>query len=113
MYRAGGLEVGCLLKAALIPMIVRYPAAAGPVPSELAALLLHLDLTTVGWDFLGTGKGADIRGNPWQYPPLAVVNAGAKAVRSFFTAAFAEGTRPIQRPLKVVIIGKETVGKTR
>ncbi|CAM9777040.1 unnamed protein product, partial [Pylaiella littoralis] len=77
----------------------------GPVPPELTALVRVLNENAFPW------KRA-VGDNPWHYPPVAVVNAGASAVLNFFTAAFAGGTSLVQRPLKVVLIGKETVGKT-
>lgn len=83
-----------------------FPPSVGPLPSELNAVLGVLEGCTDTW-------GKALGGNPWQHPPLAVVNAGASAVRNYFTAAFAEGASIVQRPLKVVLIGKETVGKTR
>lgn len=51
--------------------------------------------------------------NPWQHPPAAVMDAGMSAVRQYFKAAFAGAMVPVERPLKVVIVGKEAVGKTR
>lgn len=80
--------------------------STGPVPSKLTALIRVLEACRDSWRIM-------MINNPWQHPPLAVVNAGALAVRNFFTAAFAEGAPLVHRPLKVVLIGKETVGKTR
>ncbi|CAN0316402.1 unnamed protein product, partial [Scytosiphon promiscuus] len=59
------------------------------------------------------GANARLQGNPWQYPPLGVVNGGLPAVRKYFTAVYREGSGVVERPLKVVLIGKEKVGKTR
>ncbi|CAM9295389.1 unnamed protein product [Ectocarpus fasciculatus] len=74
---------------------------AGPLPSELGAGLRMLEKAD-----------ASLQGNPWQYPPLGVVSGGLAEVRKYFTAVFAEGSRVVERPLKVVLIGKEKVGKT-
>lgn len=76
--------------------------AAGVLPSELDAILRMLE-----------NADARLQGNPWQYPPLGVVTGGLAEVRKYFTAVFAEGSRVVERPLKVVLIGKEKVGKTR
>ena len=51
--------------------------------------------------------------NPWEYPPEAIVAGGIPAVRRYFEAIYMGGTTAVTRPLKVVIVGKETVGKTR
>ncbi|CAM9581614.1 unnamed protein product [Scytosiphon promiscuus] len=84
----------------------RHGHCRGAPPPELIALCNIWAKNTRG----------DIRhaleGNPWQYPPAAVITAGASAVTEFFTSAFAEGSSIVERPLKVVLIGKETVGKT-
>lgn len=41
------------------------------------------------------------------------MNGGMSAVRGYFEAIFSGGTVRVSRPLKVVIVGKESVGKTR
>lgn len=78
------------------------PVAAGSLPSELNAVLHVLEKASVR-----------LEGNPWQYPPLGVVTGGPSAVRKYFTAVFGESSNVVERPLKVVLIGKEKVGKTR
>ncbi|CAM9497291.1 unnamed protein product [Ectocarpus sp. 4 AP-2014] len=50
--------------------------------------------------------------NPWEHPPEAIVAGGLQAVRGYYEAMFMGGTTAVTRPLKVVIVGKETVGKT-
>lgn len=51
--------------------------------------------------------------NPWEHPPEPIVAGGVPAVRKYFEAVYTGGTTAVSRPLKVVIVGKETVGKTR
>ncbi|CAN0431509.1 unnamed protein product, partial [Pylaiella littoralis] len=92
-------------RTTLPPLLEADLSKGGPVPPELTALLRVLKKSLYGW------KSA-VGDNPWHYPPVAVVNAGASAVLNFFTAAFAGGVSLVQRPLKVVLIGKETAGKT-
>lgn len=55
----------------------------------------------------------DLDQNPWEHPPEAIVAGGVQAVRRYYEAMFMGGTTAVTRPLKVVIVGKETVGKTR
>eukprot|EP00752_Nemacystus_decipiens_P014355 g12771.t2 len=50
--------------------------------------------------------------NPWEHPPEAIVTDGIPAVRAYFEAIYRGGATSVTRPLKVVILGKETVGKT-
>ncbi|CAM9968342.1 unnamed protein product [Scytosiphon promiscuus] len=76
------------------------------VPWELADLIRVLERA------MRRRWTGGMNGNPWQYPPATVVNGGSPATRDFFTSAFAEGSSVVERPLKVVLIGKETVGKT-
>ena len=79
--------------------IWRFP---GTLPVALAALL----------DFFGRVR-ANLSQNPWEHPPEPFVAGGMPAVRNYFEAIFRSGTTSVTRPLKVVIVGKETVGKTR
>lgn len=79
-----------------------FPVAGGSLPSELDAVLRVLEKAD-----------AQLGGNPWQYPPLGVVTGRLSSVRKYFTAVFAESSTVVERPLKVVLIGKEKVGKTR
>lgn len=72
------------------------------LPAALAALLGMLDKTQ-----------ASLNANPWEHPPVAIVEGGKTAVREYFKAIYRRGTTRVTRPLKVVIVGKETVGKTR
>lgn len=51
--------------------------------------------------------------NAWNHPPAAIMNGGMGAVKQCFEAVFKGSTLRVKRPLKVVIVGKETVGKTR
>ena len=71
---------------------------------ELAALLDMLDRV---------GFGLSLAYNPWEHPPEAFVTDGMPAVRKFFEDVYRSGTTSVTRPLKVVIVGRETVGKTR
>ncbi|CAM9303175.1 unnamed protein product [Ectocarpus sp. 13 AM-2016] len=57
-------------------------------------------------------KFLDLAHNPWEHPPEAIVGGGVQAVRGYYEAMFMGGTTAVTRPLKVVIVGKETVGKT-
>ncbi|CAN0353599.1 unnamed protein product [Pylaiella littoralis] len=99
-------EHECQERTTLPPLVEADFSKGGPVPPELSALV-HVLFNKNGY-----GWGSAVKGNPWHYPPVAVVNAGAPAILNFFTAAFAEGVSLVQRPLKVVLIGKETAGKT-
>ncbi|CAN0053544.1 unnamed protein product [Pylaiella littoralis] len=92
-------------RTTLPPLVGADFSKGGLVPPELTALVRVLNKNSSGWT-------SAVDGNPWHYPPVAVVNAGASAVLNFFKAAFAEGVSLVQRPLKVVFIGKETAGKT-
>ncbi|CAB1102577.1 unnamed protein product [Ectocarpus sp. CCAP 1310/34] len=77
----------------------------GTLPVALASLLDSFDrLHSVG--------GLDLSQNPWEHPPEAIVTGGMLAVRGYFEAIFRGGTTVVTRPLKVVIVGMETVGKT-
>ncbi|CAN0078933.1 unnamed protein product, partial [Ectocarpus sp. 8 AP-2014] len=78
--------------------------AAGPgtLPVPLACLLDNLERI----------DQLDLAQNPWEYPPDAIVAGGIPAVRRYFEAIYMGGTTAVTRPLKVVIVGKETVGKT-
>ncbi|CAM9667225.1 unnamed protein product [Ectocarpus sp. 8 AP-2014] len=77
-------------------------ARPGTLPVDLARLLDMFD----GIDSL------DLSQNPWEHPPEAIVAGGVQAVRGYYEAMFMGGTTAVTRPLKVVIVGKETVGKT-
>ncbi|CAM9963869.1 unnamed protein product [Ectocarpus sp. 12 AP-2014] len=77
-------------------------ARPGTLPVDLARLLDMFD----GLRFL------DLDQNPWEHPPEAIVAGGVQAVRGYYEAMFMGGTTAVTRPLKVVIVGKETVGKT-
>lgn len=59
------------------------------------------------------GNRLSLAQNPWEHPPEAIVTGGVPAVRDYFEALYRGGTIAVTRPLKVVILGKETVGKTR
>lgn len=59
------------------------------------------------------GDGLNLTQNPWEHPPEPFVADGVPAVRNYFEAVYRGGTTGVTRPLKVVIVGKETVGKTR
>ncbi|CAM9136686.1 unnamed protein product, partial [Ectocarpus sp. 4 AP-2014] len=76
-------------------------ARPGTLPVDLARLLDMLDSVDLELD-----------PNPWVHPPEAIVAGGLPAVRGYFEAMFMGGTTAVTRPLKVVIVGKETVGKT-
>lgn len=78
----------------------------GTLPVALASLLDNFDRLD------RTGLVALSR-NPWEHPPEAIVTGRMPAVRGYFEAIFRGGTTFVTRPLKVVIVGKETVGKTR
>lgn len=75
----------------------------GTLPVALASLL----------DRFHDVEMLDLSQNPWEHPPEAIVTGGVLAVRGYFEAIFRDGTTVVTRPLKVVIVGKETVGKTR
>lgn len=75
---------------------------SGTLPVALASLLDILDKEAVR-----------LSQNPWENPPEAIVTGGMPAVRRYFETIFGGGTTVVNRPLKVVIVGKETVGKTR
>eukprot|EP00903_Cladosiphon_okamuranus_P009177 g8765.t1 len=75
----------------------------GTLPVALASLLDTFDRV---------GYGLGLGGNPWEHPPEAIVKGGVPAVRDYFEAIYRGGTMAVTRPLKVVILGKETVGKT-
>lgn len=78
----------------------------GTLPVALASLLDNFDrLDGIGGLFLSP--------NPWEHPPEAFVAGGMRAIRQYFEDIFKGGTTALTRPLKVVIVGKETVGKTR
>ena len=64
-------------------------------------------------DKLDTVDRLDLNQNPWEHPPEAIVAGDLQAVRGYYDAIFLGGTTAVTRPLKVVIVGKETVGKTR
>ncbi|CAB1114190.1 unnamed protein product [Ectocarpus sp. CCAP 1310/34] len=78
-------------------------ARRGTLPVDLARLLDMLD----GLSSWKVGR------NPWEHPPEAIVGGGLQVVRGYYEAMFMGGTTAVTRPLKVVIVGKETVGKTR
>eukprot|EP00752_Nemacystus_decipiens_P011696 g10379.t2 len=75
------------------------------LPVALASLL---DM----FDRFDGAVGLDLSRNPWEHPPEAIVMGGTLAVRRYFEDIFRGGATAVTRPLKVVIIGKETVGKT-
>eukprot|EP00752_Nemacystus_decipiens_P008486 g7583.t1 len=75
----------------------------GTIPAALATLL---DLFERIDYFLQLSQ------NPWEHPPEPIVANGVPAMREFFEAVYRGGTTPVSRPLKLVIVGKETVGKT-
>ncbi|CAN0176795.1 unnamed protein product, partial [Ectocarpus fasciculatus] len=77
-------------------------ARPGTLPVELARLLDRLDSIPI----------LQLDTNPWEHPPEAIVAGGLQAVRGYYDAIFMGGTTAVTRPLKVVIVGKETVGKT-
>ncbi|CAM9312171.1 unnamed protein product [Ectocarpus fasciculatus] len=77
-------------------------ARPGTLPVPLACLLDRFDSL----------KDLELSQNPWEHPPEAIVTSGKQAVRNFFEALFVGGTTAVTRPLKVVIVGRETVGKT-
>lgn len=79
---------------------------SGALPVALASLLGNFDR-------VAGGVGLHLSGNPWEHPPEAIVKGGMVAVRGYFEAMFRGGATTVTRPLKVVIVGKETVGKTR
>lgn len=78
----------------------------GTLPVALAALLDTFDRVSRYGDL-------ELSPNPWEHPPEAIVTGGVPAVKGYFEAIFRGGTTVVTRPLKVVIVGKETVGKTR
>lgn len=81
----------------------RVSCVPGALPVALASLLDRLDRI----DYL------ELSPNPWEHPPEAFVAGGMQAVRQYFEDIFKGGTTAVTRPLKIVIVGKETVGKTR
>lgn len=97
-------RVSMFCRTTMCAFLFAFP---GPLPVALAALLDSLDrLDGIGGLFLFR--------NPWEYPPDAVVTGGTRAVRQYFEAFFEEGgATVVTRPLKDVIVGQETVGKTR
>ncbi|CAN0131334.1 unnamed protein product [Pylaiella littoralis] len=80
-------------------------ARPGTLPVALASLL---DI----FDKIGGLGGLILSLNPWEHPPEAIVAGGMREVRRYFEAIFTGGTTSVTRPLKVVIVGQETVGKT-
>lgn len=93
--------------------ILHFPPnhnAPGTLPVALASILDNFDRID---RCKGLLDGFNLSRNPWQHPPEAIVAGGMQAVRGYFEAIFRGGTTVVTRPLKVVIIGKETVGKTR
>ncbi|CAM9361370.1 unnamed protein product, partial [Sphacelaria rigidula] len=72
------------------------------LPVKLASLL----------DCLERIFSLSLHQNPWEHPPESIVTGGIPAVRGYFKAMIGGGTSTVTRPLKVVIVGKETVGKT-
>ncbi|CAM9927172.1 unnamed protein product [Laminaria digitata] len=81
-------------------------AGQGPLLAALASLLDSFD------SFDRMGEGLHLNQNRWDNPPGPIVEGGMPAVRAYFEAIFSAGTDPVTRPLKVVIVGKESVGKT-
>lgn len=79
-------------------------STTGPVALALDFLLRVMeDCSQLEWG-----------GNPWQHPPAEVMGQRMSGpVRQYFNAVFAAAVTTVQRPLKVVIVGKEAVGKTR
>ncbi|CAM9992582.1 unnamed protein product [Scytosiphon promiscuus] len=82
-------------------MVIR----SGSLPVALASLVDRFDR-------LERRGGLSLAQNPWEHPPEAVVTGGMRAVRQYFEAIFKGGSTAVTRPLKVVIVGKETIGKT-
>eukprot|EP00752_Nemacystus_decipiens_P017123 g15339.t1 len=80
-------------------------ARPGALPAALASLLDMFDRV----DRRGV---LYLSNNPWEHPPEAIVEGGMLAVRGYYDAIFRDGATTVTRPLKVVIVGKETVGKT-
>ncbi|CAM9712032.1 unnamed protein product, partial [Ectocarpus sp. 8 AP-2014] len=77
-------------------------ARSGTLPADLARLL----------DMFDRISPLDLSQNPWEHPPEAIAAGGVQAVKDYYEAMFMGGTTAVTRPLKVVIVGKETVGKT-
>lgn len=86
------------------------PQALRSVLAFLGALPVALVSLLDSFDRLGE---LSLTHNPWEHPPEPIVKGGMPAVRGYFEAVFSGGTSTVTRPLKVVIVGKETVGKTR
>eukprot|EP00752_Nemacystus_decipiens_P016125 g14419.t2 len=84
------------------------PALCVPKGALPAALGSLLDM----FDRVDRRGGVSLYDNPWEHPPEAIVEGGVLAVRRYFDAIFRDGATTVTRPLKVVIVGKETVGKT-
>eukprot|EP00752_Nemacystus_decipiens_P014806 g13180.t1 len=82
---------------------------SGTLPAALASLLDNFDRID---RCDGYEEGLELSPNPWQHPHEAIVGGGMPAVRRYFEAIFRGRPVDVTRPLKVVIIGKETVGKT-
>lgn len=76
---------------------------AGALPVALVDLL----------DMFDRCKFLDLAGNPWEHPPEPFVADGVPAVRDYYEAIFRGRPTAVTRPLKVVILGKDNVGKTR
>lgn len=89
-----------ILHVSARPHAVRF---LGILPVSLASLL----------DLFDTMQHLALAQNPWDDPPEAFVTDGMPAVRGYFEAIYKGATTVVTRPLKVVIVGKETVGKTR
>lgn len=77
---------------------------SGALPVALASLLDCFDRVS---------GGLELDQNPWEHPPESLVAGGLPAVRNYFEAIYEGGTTAVTRPLKVVIVGRQTVGKTR
>eukprot|EP00903_Cladosiphon_okamuranus_P006504 g6358.t1 len=80
------------------------PTEPGTIPAILDGLLDFLARIVDNWK--------DLEQNPWEHPPEPIVAGGVPAVRKYFEAVYTGRTTAVSRPLKVVIVGKETVGKT-
>ena len=88
-----------LRSLSLAPAVV----VGGGIPRELDEFLV----------FLGRLKTFACEKNPWVETPAAVLGDGnVPAVRSYFLDLYRE-ERVVSRSLKVVLVGKQSTGKTR
>lgn len=88
------------------------PGRVSRVPSRHSLGILPVALASLLDRFEGI-PALHLDPNQWEHPPESIVMGGLPSVREYFEAVFRDGTSTVVRPLKVVIIGKETVGKTR